>query len=101
MINGNLLLEVLSFADELDSRDRPLATDWKESACMFLDERELLGGIRLAGRPVAPRFRRLAHTEHHTLDAPAGVAAGEHGCLTRPCFSTPPSPRRSSQLVQS
>ena len=101
MINGNLLLEVLSFADELDSRDRPLATDWKESACMFLDERQLLRGIRLAGRPVAPLSRRLPHTEHHALDASTGVAAGKRGGLTRPCFSTPPSPRRSSQLVQS
>jgi len=49
---------------------------------MFLDERELLRGIRLTGRKVASRFRRLAHTEHHTLDAPARVAAGEYGGLT-------------------
>ena len=41
---------------------------------------------------VAPILPGHAHTEHHALDAPAGVAAGERGGLTWPCYSTPPAP---------
>ena len=64
---------------------------------MFLDERELLRGIRLAVGRVVPRFRRLAHTEHHALDAPAGVAEGERGGLIPDrqrtiCIRPPPLP---------
>ena len=55
---------------------------------MFLDERELFRGIRLAVVRVVPRFRRFAHTEHHALDAPAGVAEGECGGLTYLFFSS-------------
>ena len=65
----------------MDFRDRPSAAYWEESAGVFLDERELLRGIRLAGREVAPLLRRHAHSEHHPLDAPAGVAAGKRGGL--------------------
>ena len=88
---------MLTFTDGLDSSDRPLTAHWKESAGVFLDERELLRGIRLAVGRVVPRFRGRIHTKHHALDAPAGVAAGKCGGLIPDrqrtiCIRPPPLP---------
>jgi len=53
-----MLLEVLSSADGLDSRDRPLAALREERAGVFLDERHLFCCVRIAGgRGVAPVLR--------------------------------------------
>ena len=41
---------------------------------------------------MVPLLRHHAVPEHHALDAPAGVAAGERCGQTWPCFSTPPAP---------
>ena len=41
---------------------------------------------------MVPLHRQRAVPERYSLDAPARVAAGERGGLTRPCFSTPPAP---------
>ena len=50
---------------------------------MFLSGRDLLRGLCLAdGREVAPVLRGHGDHAHHSLDAPAGVAARERGGLT-------------------
>lgn len=41
---------------------------------------------------MVPLLRQHAVHERYSLDAPTGVAEGECGGLTGPCYSAPPAP---------